>query len=196
MLGRLGELAGFAEEGIPEAVGDAISDLWANGEYRPSLRSTLTSWFGAEHEQLRQAAASAFLQLALQRDTDENLTLLSELRTSDWVMRGWRAVLEEHQPGPLAHQAFMAWLDYAATPGVSKEEIFAVLVSAVHDTHKDDLRGLRYLNLGRLGEHWVFQSIVLERQERDKIRYELDRRTQLADPQRLFAHEDEDSPVA
>jgi hypothetical protein len=196
MLGRLGELAGSTEKGVPEAVGDAISDLWANDEYQASLRSTLTSWFGTEQEQLRRAATSAFLQLALQRDADENLTLLRELSTSNWVVRGWRAVLEEQQPGPLAHQAFMAWLDEAATSGASKEQIFPTLVDAVHDTPKDDLRGLRYLNLGRLGENWVFQSIVLDREERNKIRYELDRRTQLADPQRSFDRDSEDSPVA
>jgi hypothetical protein len=181
---------------VPEAVGGAISDLWANDEYQPRLRGTLTSWFGAEQEQLRRAAASAFLQLALQRGAGENLTLLGELRTSDWVMRGWRAVLEEDQPSPLAHQAFMAWLDEAAASGTSKEKIFTILVGAVHDTPKDDLRGLRYLNLGRLGERWVFKSIVLDRQERDGIRYELDRRARLADPQRAFTRDEEDSPVA
>jgi hypothetical protein len=90
----------------------------------------------------------------------------------------------------------MAWLDEAATSGASKEQIFPTLVDAVHDTPKDDLRGLRYLNLGRLGENWVFQSIVLDREERNKIRYELDRRTQLADPQRSFDRDSEDSPVA
>jgi hypothetical protein len=196
MLGRLGELAGSAEDGVPEAVGDAMSGLWANGEYRSGLRSTLASWFGTEQEQLRRASASAFLQLALQRDAGDNLTLHDELGASDWVMRGWRAVLEEHEPGPLAYEAFMAWMDNAATSGNSREQIFITLVSAVHETSKDDHRGLRYLNLGRLGHHWVLQGSVLESQERNKIRYELDRRAQLVDPRRPVTHGDEDSPVA
>jgi hypothetical protein len=195
-LGRLGDLAASEMEGVPEAVGEAIRNLWANDEFRPILRKKLISWFDIENEHLRQSAASAFLQLSLQRDTDGSLTLLRELGASDWVMLGWRAVLDEPKPGALANHAFMEWLDAAATTVTRAEPIFTTLVSAIHDTPKDDLRGTRYLNLGRLGGHWVSHSGVLSEPVRDQFFYQLNRRTQLADPSSGIAFQDrEDSPV-
>jgi hypothetical protein len=195
-LGRLGELASSETKGVSQAVGEAIRDLWENEEFRPNLRNELTSWFDSENEQRKQAAASAFLRLALQRDTDGNLTLLSELGTSDWVMRGWRAVLDERQPSSLTYSAFIAWMDVAVVSTTAAEAIFATLVSAVHDTSEDEGRARRYLNLGRLGERWILKSTVLSEPVREKFRYELDRRAQQADPESLAIRDKGDSPVA
>jgi hypothetical protein len=196
MLGRLGEIASSSKAGVPEAVGEAVHDLWVDEEFRSTLSDTLTSWFEAEQEQLRRAATSAFLQLASQRNSEDDLILLPELRASDWITRGWRAVLEERQPGQLAHQAFEIWLDTAATAAPSTSPIFDTLANAVHDTPGDDLRGRRHLNLVRLGERWVLQSNVLDEQERSRIRYELEGRTQFKDPHRPTSPAEEESPVA
>jgi hypothetical protein len=192
MLGRLGDLARSVKVGVPDAVGEAITALWDNREFRPRLSSILISWLDAEQEPLRQAAASAFLHLALQRDSAGHPILVRELQPSvpDWAIRGWRAALEARGPSPTAYQAFMAWLDTAATQDTSMEPVFATLVSAVHDTPTDDLRGQRFLNLGRLGERWVLQSDVLNEQERNTIRHELENRTQLADPHRALMREE------
>lgn len=194
-LGRLGDLADSEMKGVPEAVGEAIRDLWVNEDFHLNLRNTLISWFDTGNEHLRQAAASAFLQLALQRDSNENLSLLSELGNSDWLARGWRAVLDEDQPGRLAYQAFAEWMDTAATSVTAAGPIFATLANAVHNTPKIENRGSRYLNLGRLGDRWVAQSYIFSEQVRDKMLHELNRRTQLADPARLTIQEEADSPV-
>jgi hypothetical protein len=70
------------------------------------------------------------------------------------------------------------------------------MVSAVHDTPTDHLRGQRFLNLVRLAEHWTLQSDVLDNQERDKIRHELLRRTQQADPHQSGMQEEDGSTGA
>jgi hypothetical protein len=193
MLGRLGDLAHSTKEGVADAVGGAICDLWNDGDLHDRLRETLTLWFSSEQEPLQQAAASAFLYLALQQDGNGQPTLLSEPQTSapDWVIRGWRTVLEADEPTPLARRAFMAWLDTAATRETFVESIGAALVSAVHDTPTDHLRGQRFLNLVRLAECWTIQSDVVGDQERKKFRRELERRTQQADPHRPGMRQEE-----
>ena len=184
MLGRLGDLARSTKEGVADAVGEAINDLWSNVDIRDRLRGTLIAWFGSDQEPLQQAAVSAFLYLALQQDGNGQPILLSEPEASaqDWVIRGWRTVLEADEPTSLARQAFMTWLDTAATRENWTEPVTAALVSAVHDTPTDHLRGQRFLNLVRLAEGWTIQSDVLDDQERKNFRRELEHRTQKADP--------------
>jgi hypothetical protein len=139
---------------------------------------------------------SAFLHLALQQDGNGQPILLSgpQASTPDWIIRGWRTVLEADEPTPLARRAFMAWLDTAATQDASTEPVTAALVSAVHNTPTDHLRGQRFLNLVRLAECWTIQSEILDDQERKKFRRELERRTQQADPHRPGMQQ-EDGPA-
>jgi hypothetical protein len=196
MLGRLGDLARSTKEGVADAVGKAIHDLWSNDDIRDRLRDTLISWFDSEQEPLQRSAVSAFLSLALLQDGNGQPVLLNEPQASapDWVIRGWRTALEADEPTPLARQAFMAWLDTAATREASIEPVTAVLVSAVHDTPTDHLRGQRFLNLVRLAECWTIQSEILDDQERKKFRRELERRTQQADPHQSGMQQ-EDGPA-
>jgi hypothetical protein len=186
MLSRLADLAQSPKEGVTDSVGEAINGLWDNEEFRPRLRDALIAWLGSGQEPQQRAAASAFLHLALKTGSDGQLTMLGELQdsASSWVIRSWRSVLEASQPTLPALEAFMAWLDKAATEEASTDRVFATLVSAVHDAPGDELRGLRLLNLGRLGEYWVVNSQVLDGQRRNEIRQELQRHTQLADPHR------------
>ena len=196
MLGRLGDLARSTKEGVADAVGEAINDLWSNVDIRDRLRGTLIVWFGSDQEPLQRAAVSAFLYLALQQDGNGQPILLSEPEASapEWVIRGWRTVLEADEPTLLARQAFMTWLDTAATRENWTEPVTAALVSAVHDTPTDHLRGQRFLNLVRLAECWTIQSDVLDDQERKKCRRELEHRTQKADPHRPGMQQ-EDGPA-
>jgi hypothetical protein len=193
MLGRLGDLARSTKDGVADAVGEAIHDLWSNADMHDRLRGTLIEWFGSDQESLQQAATSAFLYLALQQDAHGQPGLLSEPQAAApaWVIRGWRTVLEADEPTSLARRAFMAWLDTAATRETWTEPVTTTLVSAVHDTPNDHLRGQRFLNLVRLAECWTIQSDVLNDQERKKFRRELENRTQHADPHRpRIRHED------
>lgn len=193
MLGRLGDLASSPKDGVGDAVGEAIHDLWSNADLRDRLRGTLIAWFGSDQEALQQAATSAFLYLALRQDGNGQPILLGKPNASgpDWVIRGWRTVLEADEPTSLARRALMAWLDTAATRETWTEPVTAALVSAVHDTPTDHLRGQRFLNLVRLAEGWTIQSDVLNDQERKKFRRELEHRTQQADPHRPgIRHED------
>jgi hypothetical protein len=193
MLGRLGDLASSPKDGVADAVGEAIHDLWSNADLRDRLRATLIAWFSGDQETLQQAATSAFLYLALQQDGNGQPILLGEpnASTPEWVIRGWRTVLEADEPAPLARRSFMAWLDTAATRETWTEPVTVALVSAVHDTPTAHLRGQRFLNLVRLAEGWTIQSDVLNDQERKKFRRELEHRTQQADPHRpAMRHED------
>ncbi len=194
MLGRLADLARSSKDGVSDAVGQAIDELWDNRVFRPTLRSTLISWFSSQQEPLQRAAASAFLQLALQQDEAGNPILLQELDEPDWIIRGWRVALEEPEPSPLAYQAFSRWLDSAVIVDRFFDAIFSLLVRAVHDTPADDLRGRRLLNLGRIGERWVLRSNVLNEDERNEARHELEHRSQLADPHLTTMH-DESGPL-
>jgi hypothetical protein len=45
MLGRLGDLARSTKEGVADAVGEAIHDLWSDDDIRDRLRDTLISWW-------------------------------------------------------------------------------------------------------------------------------------------------------
>ena len=196
MLGRLGDLAHSTKQGVADAVGEAIHDLWSNVDIRDRLRGTLISWLRSDQESLQQAAMNAFLYLALQQDSTGQPILLSEQPASapDWVIRGWRTVLETDEPTSLARRAFMAWLDTAATRETEIEPVTAILVSAVHDPPTDHLRGQRFLNLVRLAECWTIQSDVLDDQERKKFRRELEHRAQQADPHRPSMQQ-EDGPA-
>lgn len=196
MLGRLGDLARSTKDGVADAVGEAIHDLWSNADMHDRLRGTLIEWFGSDQESLQQAATSAFLYLALQQDGHGQPVLLSEPQAAapDWVIRGWRTVLEADEPTSLARPAFMAWLDTAATRETWTELVTTTLVSAVHDTPNDHLRGQRFLNLVRLAECWTIQSDVLNDQERKKFRRELENCTQQADPHRPGMRQ-EDGPA-
>ena len=143
MLGRLGDLARSAKEGVTDAVGGAISDLWSDEDFRPRLRDTLGAWFGRSRS-LREAAASAFLYVALQRDPDGRPTLLRELQipSPDWIVRGWRTVLEARLPVPLADRAFII-----ARRRGRRGYLYGVgdcyPRDAVHNTPADELRGQR-----------------------------------------------------
>ncbi|WP_330288705.1 hypothetical protein [Streptomyces sp. NBC_00576] len=186
MLRRLGDLALSTKPGVADAVGEAVNHLWSDDELRPRLHATLTSWFGSDQETLRRAAASAFLNLTLQLDKNGRPSLLGDgsAPVPDWVVDGWRTVLEADDPSPLARRACIVWLDSAATRGPVAERVLTTLVCAVHDSPTDDLRGQRFLNLVRLAEHWMLQGHALDAGGRNELRTDLLRRTQLADPHR------------
>jgi hypothetical protein len=183
MLGRLGDLARSPKDGVAEAVGEAINDLWSDNKLRPLLSDTLISWFDSDQEVMKQAAVSTFLHLA-RRGLP---TLLDEpaIGVPEWVVRGWRVVLEADKLSPLGGQAFMAWMDTAVLQEVWMELAISTLVRAVHDTPSDYRRGLRLLNLGRLTEQWRLQGGTVVDQVRAEISQELQHRIQLADPHRL-----------
>ncbi|WP_406382091.1 hypothetical protein [Streptomyces sp. NBC_01618] len=96
MLRRLGDLAGSLDQrvqfdaerkaGVAEAVGAAIDALWGDDGLRPLLRKTLNTWFASDQKGQQQAAASAFMHLALQRDDTGSPVLLSGSEDSipDW----------------------------------------------------------------------------------------------------------------
>ncbi|ASQ96488.1 hypothetical protein [Streptomyces sp. 11-1-2] len=186
MLRRLGELALSREPGVAEAVGEAINHLWGDDQLRPKLLPILTGWFGSGQESLRKAAGSAFMNLALQLDNSGQPTLLGTSGTpvADWVLGGWRAVLEADEPSNLARRACTVWLDAAAVHNHATERTLDTLVRAVHETATVDLRGQRFLNLVRLAEHWMLQGGALDEEGRNEIRADLMRRTSLADPHR------------
>ncbi|MCZ0975591.1 hypothetical protein O1L55_38880 [Streptomyces albulus] len=167
MLRRLGDLAGSLDQraqfdaerkaGVAEAVGAAVDALWGADDLRPLLRKTLNTWFASDQKGQRQAAASAFMYLALQRDDTGSPVLLSgsEGTVPDWVIRGWRTALESEEPTSLARRACAAWLDAAVAHPYTADLISSTMVRAVHETPSDHLRGLRFLNLVRLAERWV-----------------------------------------
>lgn len=183
MLGRLGDLARSPKEGVAEAVGEAIKDLWSDNKLRPLLSGTLISWFDSDQEAMKQAAVSTFLHLA-RRGLP---TLLDEpaIGVPEWVVRGWRVVLEADKLSPLGGQAFMAWMDTAVLQEALMELAISTLVRAVHDTPSDYRRGLRLLNLGRLTEQWRLQGGTVDDHARAEISQELQHRIQLADPHRI-----------
>jgi hypothetical protein len=189
MLRRLGDLASSTKDGVAEAVGRAIDALWSDDDLRPRLHTTVVAWFASTQEPLRQAAANAFLNLALQR-ADGLPVLLREPGTpaAPWVIVGWRASLEADEPSALVHRAAYTWLDAAAgADQETRDQIMAVLVNAVHDTPTDDLRGQRFLNLVRLGEHWMLKGSALDQGARGQLRSVLQLRAQQADPHRTLA---------
>lgn len=183
MLRRLGVLADSAADGVADTVGDAVNALWSDEDLRPRLHTTLVSWFSSSHEPLRDAAASAFLNLA-QQEFEGIPTLLYESGTpaAPWVVTGWRTVLESIEPSSLAHRAGQAWLNSAATSPGGREQILATLVSAVHDAPTDDLRGQRVMNLTRIAERWLLLSKVLDETGRSALRLSLGAGLQEADP--------------
>ncbi|MBV2151274.1 hypothetical protein [Kitasatospora sp. SUK 42] len=183
MLRRLGVLADSTADGVADAVGNAVNALWSDEDLRPRLHTTLVSWLDSPHESLRDAAASAFLNLA-QQEFEGVPALLYEPGTpaAPWVVTGWRTVLEALDPSPLAHRAGQAWLNSAATVPGSQEQILATLVSAVHDTPTDYLRGQRVMNLTRLAERWLLLSTVVDEAGRSALRLSLGARLQEADP--------------
>ncbi|MEV6821470.1 hypothetical protein AB0M72_22230 [Nocardiopsis dassonvillei] len=192
MLRRLGDLALSTQEGVSEAVVEAIDVLWNDADLRPRLHRTLISWFNDEQETPRQSAVSAFLHLARQGDDEKQLVLLRELEATngDWVIRGWRTVLEADEPTDLARQACSVWLDVAALHEGAREQIITVLVRAVHDTPSDRLRGRRFLNLGRLADHWLSHGQVLDKEARSAYRKKLIDCTEAADPYLSRSQED------
>ncbi|WP_138906071.1 hypothetical protein [Streptomyces chryseus] len=192
MLRRLSELARSQKDGVADAVGAAIDALWSDDDLRTRLRSTLTSWFDSDQAALQQTAGSAFMYLALQRDQSGEPALLGEPQAAvpDWVIRGWRTVLEAAELSLLARRACAAWLDAAATREGGAERITTTLVRAVHETPTDHLRGQRFLNLVRLAEHWMLQGGAQDAERRNQFRAELLRRTQLEDPHRPRAQRD------
>jgi len=193
MLRRLGDLACSKQDGVAEAVGAAIDALWSDNDLRDRLHATVISWFESDQEPLHQAASSAFLNLAQQHGGGQPL-LLREPGTpaADWVIAGWRTVLEIDEPSPLTHRAAYAWLDAAATLDRStSDRILSALVKAVHDTPIDYLRGQRFLNLVRLSEHWMLKGEALDENGRNELRSDLMLRTQLADPHRPDNREEE-----
>lgn len=197
MLWCLSDLASSDKEGVADAVGEAIYGLWDNAEFRPRLRDTLILWLNSQTKMLRKAAGRTFLHLALQKSAEGLPTLSLGLQEPDrdWMVLGWRLALEAPEPSPLAYQAFEVWLNAAANgDGWMKDVVIAALVRAVHDTPTDDLRGQRHLNLVRLGERWVTQSAVLDESTRNRLRHELEHRTQLADPHRSVLRE-KDGPT-
>ncbi|MFC4508524.1 MULTISPECIES: hypothetical protein [Streptomyces] len=171
---------------VADAVGEAINHLWSDDELRSKLHTTLTSWFRSDQETLRRAAASAFLNLTLHLDDSGRPSLLGDdsAPVPNWVIDGWRTVLEANDPSPLARRSCIAWLDSAAIHQLAAERILTTLVLAVHDTPTGDLRGQRFLNLVRLAERWMLQGRALDEDGRNTLRADLLRRTQLADPHR------------
>ncbi|QBJ91007.1 hypothetical protein D0Z67_12300 [Streptomyces seoulensis] len=193
MLRRLGDLAGSLDERaqlgatekaeVAEAVGAAIDALWGDDDLHPQLRETLNTWFDSEHKGQQQAAASAFMYLALQQDELGAPALLTGPGTvPDWVIRGWRTALEAEEPTSLARQACAAWLDASATRPSASDRIFSTLVRAVHDTPTDHLRGLRFLNMVRLAEHWLTQGTAPDQEDRNRLRAALMQSVRHADP--------------
>jgi hypothetical protein len=198
MLGRLSELTGSTKEGVTDAVGTAINDLWKNVDIRVRLREILVSWLTAEDQVLRETAANAFLHLAAERDLNRQPIILHELSdaNSDLAVVGWRAALETEEPNQTTDGAFILWLDTAATQSDSTEVIMTTLVRAVHDTPTNIRRGQRYLNLVRLSERWVLQSAVLNDQERKKLRRQFESRVQEADPRRYSVTGEDGTSIA
>ncbi|GAB3113366.1 hypothetical protein GCM10027160_17140 [Streptomyces calidiresistens] len=194
MLRRLGGLAGSLDQrvqfdpekrdGVAEAVGGAIGVLWDDDSLRPLLRKTLNTWFASDQKGQRQAAASAFMHLTLQKDDTGSPVLLSGAEGSvpDWVIRGWRAALEYEEPTSLTYRACAAWLDAAVAHPDAANLISSAMVRAVHETPSDHLRGLRFLNLVRLAEPWVSDQDAPEMEERCRFHISLMRSLRSADP--------------
>ncbi|MER6389745.1 hypothetical protein ABT236_14855 [Streptomyces sp. NPDC001523] len=186
MLRRLGDLAVSQKDGVAEAVGTALNALWEEDELRPQVRKTLDSWFASDQNSLQRSAASAFMNLALQHDDFGQPALLSTPEggvVPDWVIRGWRTALEAEEPTALGRRACAVWLDAAAATGDdAADRIAATLVSAVHETYGDHLRGRRVLNLYRLAEHWLIRGEALDWEGRSRFRAALVRSVEAADP--------------
>ncbi|MFZ3572185.1 hypothetical protein ACOKM5_35230 [Streptomyces sp. BH097] len=203
MIRRLGDLAGSLDRrerldakeklDVANAVGAAIDALWEDDKLRPQLRKTLNSWFTSGHEGQRQAAASAFMYLAMQQEGASGTpTLLcgAESSVEDWVVSGWRIALEVEEPTSLTRQACAAWLDTATARPSASDRILSVLVRAVHDTPTDHLRGQRFLNLVRIAEYWLERGEVGNRQDRNRFRSVLMQRAQQADPHQPRVHDE------
>ncbi|NML54807.1 hypothetical protein HHL19_18605 [Streptomyces sp. R302] len=200
MLRRLGDLAGSLDEhaqlnaaqkeSVAQAVGAAVDGLWGDDALRPRLRKTLTTWFAGIHKGQRQAAASAFMLLALQRDDTGSPVLVggSGAIVADWVIRGWRTTLESEEPTALSRRACAAWLDAAVARPHTAEVITSTLVRAVHETAGDHLRGLRFLNLVRLAEHWISQNDTHADEDRKRLHTALMRSVRDADPHSTGSH--------
>ncbi|OKI98965.1 hypothetical protein AMK18_23815 [Streptomyces sp. CB01249] len=196
MLRRLGDLASSLDQrvqfdieeraGVADAVGAAVDGLWVDDGLRSLLRKTLNTWFASDHKGQQQAAGSAFLYLALQRDDTGWLVLLSSSEDSipDWVIRGWRIALEAEEPTSLTRRACAAWLDAAVAHPGAADLIVSTMVRAVHDSPRDYLRGLRFLNLVRLAEHWVSEEDAPNREARHRSHATLMRSVREADPHR------------
>ncbi|WP_129857415.1 hypothetical protein [Streptomyces albidoflavus] len=185
-LRRLGELALSRDAVVAEAVGEAINNLWDNGELYPKLHSLLTTWFTSAEQSLRSTAGNAFMNLTLQLDENGQPALLDgpDAATPDWVVDGWRTALEAPSPSAPTRRACIVWMDAATAHAQAAERVMTTLVRAVHDHPTHDLRGQRFLNLVRLAEHWLFQSMALNEEARDLLRADLVRRAELADPLR------------
>lgn len=190
MLGRFGVLASSAKDRVADTVGEVIDQLWNDEDLRPRLLRTLISWLDSGQEAPRQSAASAFLNLARQCDDEGRPILMRELEATDgdWVIRGWRTVLEASEPTRLACEAGAVWLDAAVTSEAIRGQITAAFVEAVHTT--DHLRGRRHMNLGRLADNWVLNGSVLDQQARRPYSRALMDRTDEADPYRTRSWED------
>ncbi|MFE2506275.1 hypothetical protein [Streptomyces rubiginosohelvolus] len=196
MLRRLGDLAGSLDQRanfdvgekaeVAEAVGEAIGALWADDGLRSPLRKTLSIWFASDRKGQQQAAASAFMHLALQKDDTGSPILLSgaENSVADWVIRGWRAALEFEGPTSLTRRACAVWLDAAVEHPDVADLISSTMVRAVHKAAGDHLRGLRFLNLVRLAEHWVSEEDAPAQENRHRFHATLMRSVNEADPHR------------
>ncbi|MFF5802527.1 hypothetical protein [Streptomyces sp. NPDC012746] len=199
MLRRLGDLAVSQKDGVAEAVGMALDALWGEDELRPQVRDTLDTWFTSGHHGLRRSAASAFMNLALQRDDSGQPALLTAPGEAlpDWAIRGWRTALEAEEPTALGRRACAVWLDAAAATGEdAADRIVATFVQAVHETAADHLRGRRVLNFYRLAEHWLIQGEALDWEGRSRFRAALVRSVEAADPRGAHGRREGESASA
>ncbi|WP_285570273.1 hypothetical protein [Streptomyces sp. RTGN2] len=196
MLRRLGYLAGSLDKRVQfdagqkaevaEAVGAAVDALWADDSLRPLLRRTLNTWFASDQKGQQEAAASAFMHLALQQGDTGSPILLSgsEDTIPEWVICGWRTALESEEPTSLTRRAGAAWLDAAVAQPETADLISSTMVRAVHETPSDHQRGLRFLNLVRIAEHWVSDEKTPDEEDRHRFHATLMRSVSDADPHR------------
>lgn len=98
------------------------------------------------------------------------------------MIRGWRTALESEEPTSLTRRACAAWLDSAVAHPDAADLISSTMVRAVHETPSDHLRGLRFLNLVRLAEHWVSEEAAPDKEDRHRFHATLMRSVRDADP--------------
>ncbi|MBF9128158.1 hypothetical protein I0C86_03995 [Plantactinospora sp. S1510] len=164
MLYRLGYLAKTADSQLRGEVGAATASLWAHVELRERIRVGITKWLDSSNDLERAAGRRMFLALACLSDSQSGLpSLLSQAgqnvvdalpRDRAFLVRGWRALLNQRHVEAEVGEAFTLFLETALSYPQCQAFLLNVFVEALHDPVDGRFHATRRVALDNLAFRW------------------------------------------
>jgi hypothetical protein len=160
MLLRLGYVAGTDDPEVADAVKDAVRALWGLAKARERIRTDIIGWYDSGDATKCSAARRTFTALAALTVPSGGTPLLlapKELSTEkaqEFLVEGWRCVLDEPVSNDETRRTFAIWVDNAHASQSAQAILWKMFADAVYNLVDEDFNDRRYSTLSDLLYTW------------------------------------------